>query len=125
MIDLFDIINQAIKAGHDVTLEQDGVKVRISPRGGEKEKPKSTAGPCPEEKEQKSETKVRRNEPEVRQKKKRPPLDNGKIKALRDAGWTLKQIAEEMGVTDMTISNRLKEMYKNDEKNTDTISKDL
>lgn len=34
MIDLFDIINQAIKAGHDVTLEQDGVKVRISPRGG-------------------------------------------------------------------------------------------
>ena len=36
-------------------------------------------------------------------------LDMGKVKALRDAGWTLKEIAEEMHVAPSTISNKLKE----------------
>lgn len=38
-------------------------------------------------------------------------LDIGKIKALRDAGWSLKKIAEEMGVASpQTIANHLKEV---------------
>ena len=38
---------------------------------------------------------------------KRKPLDMGKVRALRDAGWTLEKIADEMGVSAPTISNRL------------------
>ena len=36
-------------------------------------------------------------------------LDMGKVKALRDAGWTLKEIDDEMHVAPSTISNKLKE----------------
>ena len=35
-------------------------------------------------------------------------LDMGKVKALRDAGWPLSEIAAEMGVSPQTIANRLK-----------------
>lgn len=42
-------------------------------------------------------------EPEEK-KKKRKKLDIGKILALRDAGWTHQQIAEEMGTTKETIA---------------------
>ena len=42
-------------------------------------------------------------EPEEK-KKKRNKLDIGKILALRDAGWTHQQIAEEMGTTKETIA---------------------
>ena len=34
-------------------------------------------------------------------------LDMGKVRALRDAGWSLAAIAEEMGVSQQTIANRL------------------
>lgn len=50
--------------------------------------------------------------PEPQQEKKstrKIDLDMGKVKALRDAGWTLKEIAEEMHVAPSTISNKLKE----------------
>ena len=36
-------------------------------------------------------------------------LDIGKVNALRKAGWTMKQIAEEMGCSEATIYNKLKE----------------
>ena len=36
------------------------------------------------------------------------PLDDGKIKALREAGWSYDKIAEEMGCSPQTISNRLR-----------------
>ena len=43
-------------------------------------------------------------------KKPKKTYDIGKIKALRDAGWTLKKIAEEMGgCSPQTIANKLKE----------------
>lgn len=35
------------------------------------------------------------------------PLDIGKIKALREGGWTLAKIADEMGVSPQTILNHL------------------
>lgn len=41
---------------------------------------------------------------------KRKPLDMGKVQALRNAGWSLKKIADEMGVSDVTIWNNLKKL---------------
>lgn len=38
---------------------------------------------------------------------KREPLDMGKVKALREAGWSLKNIGEEMGCSPQTIANAL------------------
>jgi DNA-binding NarL/FixJ family response regulator len=37
-------------------------------------------------------------------------LDIGKIKSLREAGWTLAGIAREMGVSQQTIANHLKKV---------------
>lgn len=42
-------------------------------------------------------------------KSQKTNLDMGKVKALRDAGRTLKEIGDEMGVAPSTISNKLKE----------------
>lgn len=42
---------------------------------------------------------------------RRKALDDGKIRALRKAGWTLEKIADEMGCAPQTIKNRLDE-YK-------------
>ena len=38
---------------------------------------------------------------------KRRPLDMGKVRALREAGWSLKQIGDEMGCSPQTIANAL------------------
>lgn len=35
-------------------------------------------------------------------------IDVGKMKALRKAGWTLAEIADELGTTSGTVSKRLK-----------------
>lgn len=37
-------------------------------------------------------------------------LDVGKIKALRNAGWSLAKIADEMGCAPQTVANKLKEV---------------
>lgn len=50
---------------------------------------------------------VESEEPEPATNKK---VDLGKIRALRDAGWTQKAIAEEMHVTPPTIAYHLKQM---------------
>lgn len=47
---------------------------------------------------------------EPKKEGKRKKLDDGKIGALREAGWTLQQIAEEMGASPQTIFNHLKAM---------------
>ena len=57
----------------------------------EPEKPKEEPKPAP------------KKEP-----KNKKALDMGKVKALRDAGWPLSEIAAEMGVSPQTIANRLK-----------------
>ena len=41
----------------------------------------------------------------------RKNLDDGKIRALRKAGWTLEKIADEMGCSPQTVKNRL-DKYK-------------
>lgn len=40
-------------------------------------------------------------------------LDMGKVHALKDSGWSFSEIAKEMGVSEQTIRNRLKEDENN------------
>lgn len=55
-------------------------------------------------------------EPEPTKRKPNPGstkvLDEGKIKALRVAGWSIAKIADEMGVSVPTIANRLKKIME-------------
>lgn len=45
-------------------------------------------------------------QPKTETKKgRKKALDTGKLKALRDAGWTVAKIADEMGVSEPTIRN--------------------
>lgn len=46
---------------------------------------------------------------------KRKPLDMGKVRALREAGWSLKQIGDEMGVSPQTIANALNRKEETEE----------
>lgn len=48
--------------------------------------------------------------PEPVAKAKRKSLDMGKVQALRNAGWSMKKIADEMGVSEGTIWNNLKKL---------------
>ena len=45
-------------------------------------------------------------------RKPRKSVDWGKAKALRDAGWTYKAIADELGVSLITVSKHLEEAAK-------------
>ena len=45
-----------------------------------------------------------------KEKPKRQPVDYGKVWALRNAGWTAKQIAEEMKISEATVWNVCKKM---------------
>ena len=38
----------------------------------------------------------------------RKPFDIGKLRALRNAGWSVAKIADEMGVSEQTIRNHMK-----------------
>ncbi len=55
-------------------------------------------------------------EPEPPKRKPNPGstkvLDEGKIKALRVAGWSIAKIADEMGVSEPTIAKRLKKIME-------------
>jgi DNA-binding NarL/FixJ family response regulator len=55
-------------------------------------------------------------EPEPTKRKPNPGstkvLDEGKIKALRVAGWSIAKIADEMGVSEPTIAKRLKKIME-------------
>jgi DNA-binding NarL/FixJ family response regulator len=57
--------------------------------------------PAPEKKAQKEKTAP-----------KKKPLDDGKILALRKAGWSLAKIADEMGCSAQTIVNHIEAMTK-------------
>ena len=46
--------------------------------------------------------------PKAEKKSKRKPFDTGKLRALRNAGWSVAKIADEMGVTEQTIRNHMK-----------------
>lgn len=54
-------------------------------------------------------------EPEPKPKKrKEKPFDMGKLKALLDGGWSVGKIADEMGVSDVTIYKKIKTMKEQD-----------
>ena len=50
------------------------------------------------------------------EKKKRVAVDTGKMLALRNAGWTMKKIAEELGISECTVFNYLKKMEMEDKR---------
>lgn len=53
----------------------------------------------------------KKEEPKKEETKKgRKPFDMGKLKALIDGGWAVPKIADEMGVSEQTIRNRMKQM---------------
>lgn len=91
-IDIESIIKTALSMGVTVFIEPDSVKLLPDAKEAPKE-------------EQKTEPKP---EPKKPSKPKRD-LDMGKVKALRNAGWSLDQIAVEMHCSPQTIANRLKE----------------
>lgn len=57
---------------------------------------------------QKEEPKPAPKKPDPKKQGAKKALDMGKVRALRDAGWPLSEIATEMGVSPQTIANRLK-----------------
>ena len=53
----------------------------------------------------------KKEEPKKEEAKKgRKPFDMGKLKALVDGGWAVPKIPDEMGVSEQTIRNRMKQM---------------
>jgi len=56
---------------------------------------------------------VKKDAPKVGKKK---PLDEGKLLALRNAGWSFEKIADELGCATQTIINRYKELTKEEKK---------
>ena len=56
------------------------------------------------------------SEKEVHKNGKRKPIDTGKVKALRDAGWSLQKIADEMGCSAQNISKILNREKENEQK---------
>ena len=55
-------------------------------------------------------------EKEAPKKEKRKPIDTGKVKALRKAGWSLQKIADEMGCSVQNISKILIREKDNEQK---------
>ena len=88
-IDIESIIKTALSMGVTVFIEPDSVKLLPD----DKEAPKEASKPEPKPAPKKSTKK---------------DLDMGKVRALRDAGWSLDQIAVEMHCSPQTIANRLK-----------------
>ena len=64
--------------------------------------------PEAEQNEQKAEQKPEKTS--APKEKKQSKIDAGKIKALREGGWTLAGIAREMGCSQQTVANHLKKM---------------
>lgn len=57
----------------------------------------------------------KKEEPKKEETKKgRKPFDMGKLKALVDGGWAVPKIADEMGVSEQTIRNRMKQLEEQD-----------
>lgn len=47
--------------------------------------------------------------------KKRKAIDTGKLTALHKAGWSNVKIADELGISDVTVGKYLKQMEEQDE----------
>lgn len=89
-VDIEKLIMKALETGATVTIWDDHVFI------------------APDEEPKQAPEKPKKAQDPKRQGAKKT-LDMGKVKALRNAGWSLEAIAEEMGVSGQTIANRLKE----------------
>lgn len=49
-----------------------------------------------------------KKETQPKEKPKRKTFDMGKLKALTEGGWSAAKIADEMGVSEQTVYNKLK-----------------
>lgn len=72
------------------------------------ESKKSTGGGTAREEIAPSEAKPESAKP----KKKKDQFDMGKLQALHEGGWSVAKIADEMGVSQVTIYSKLKELKK-------------
>lgn len=93
-IDLEQIVFIALKAGAVITISEDCVTIV----------PETPDQKQPEEPEPKPADKPKASKKSVR----RVDLDMGKVRALRNAGWSFDKIADEMGCSPQTIVNHLK-----------------
>ena len=64
----------------------------------------------PPEQNEQNEQKAEQKPEKTSAPKKKKQLDTGKIKALREGGWTLAGIAREMGCSQQTVANYLRKM---------------
>lgn len=92
--DIMAIIEKSLDRGHTVVIVDDVVTLYPN----ETEKPVRVEA-NPELKPKKQRKSINRKE-----------LDMGKVKALREAGWSFDKIADEMGCAPQTIANHLKEV---------------
>lgn len=53
---------------------------------------------------------------------KRKPVDTGKLLALRKAGWSMKKIADELGISEGSVWNYLKKMEGEADEKDKTVS---
>lgn len=53
---------------------------------------------------------------------KRKPVDTGKLLALRKAGWSLKKIGEELGISEGSVFNYLKKLEEKANEENKTVS---
>lgn len=100
-----DIVKELLRQAYQSESETDirkllGACIAIMDVTFEDEKPQSepSADTDPQEPAEKAPD-------EGTKKPGRRPLDTGKLKALREAGWPVAKIANEMGVTEQTIRN--------------------
>ena len=52
----------------------------------------------------------KKSAPKKKPSKKQDRFDMGKLRALHEGGWSVAKIADEMGVSQQTVYNKLKEM---------------
>ena len=71
--------------------------------------PKAEPKPAPKKEPKKVEPVKLKAPKESKPAPNKKKLDDGKMLALRKAGWTYAKIADEMGCTEQTVSNHLKE----------------
>lgn len=99
---LVDLIEEESEQEEDAALEQHPEKKDPAPEVKEAPKPEPK-----KEEPKKSVAASKQQKPTGRQKLQ---LDEGKMSALYKAGWSVTDIADEMGVSTMTINSRLKKM---------------
>lgn len=70
---------------------------------------------CPNHKDSPEVTAPEEPAPKKKKEPKRVPIDMGKIGALRDGGWSIAKIADEMGCSQATVYSVIKKLREKKE----------